>query len=162
MPPARADTQTSTEVDKQTESAPVEFETRIPVRFQHVDGAGLIFYPRYFEMVNQVVEDWFGQALGLDFRTMHVERRSGVPTVHIETEFPAPARLGDVLLFRLRVLRVGETAVDLDIRASNAKRECLRVRSTLVFVDLNGPRAKLWPSELTRRMARYLKAPEAL
>lgn len=147
--------------DGRTAAAQTGFQVRIPVRFQHVDPASLVFYPRYFEMINQVVEDWFQYGLGLDFRMLHIEQDSGVPTVHVEMEFPRPARLGDVLIFTLHVLRLGETSVDLDIRASNADHECLRGRSTLVFVDARGPRAKVWPSDLRRRMAGYLMESEA-
>ena len=39
------------------------FTVDIPVRFQHTDPAGIVFYPRYFEMINQVIEDWFAEKL---------------------------------------------------------------------------------------------------
>ena len=31
------------------------FTTQRKVRFQHCDPAGIVFYPRYFEMINSVV-----------------------------------------------------------------------------------------------------------
>ena len=36
-----------------------QFATEILVRFQHCDPAGIVFYPRYFEMISQSVEEWF-------------------------------------------------------------------------------------------------------
>ena len=45
------------------------FETVIPVRFQHCDPAGIVFYPRYLEMINQTVEEWFA-AMGRAFPDM--------------------------------------------------------------------------------------------
>ena len=51
------------------------FTTTVQVRFADVDPAGIVFYPRYFEMLNGAVEDWFAQQLGLDFATMHLERQ---------------------------------------------------------------------------------------
>ena len=30
------------------------------VRFQHVDYAGIVFYPRFLEMLNCLVEDYYG------------------------------------------------------------------------------------------------------
>ena len=34
------------------------------VRFEHCDAAGIIFYPRFFALVNETVEDWFCRASG--------------------------------------------------------------------------------------------------
>jgi 4-hydroxybenzoyl-CoA thioesterase len=37
--------------------------TRVPIRFQHTDPAGIVFYPRYFEILGQIIEDWFSHDL---------------------------------------------------------------------------------------------------
>ena len=37
----------------------------VPVRFSHCDPASIVYFPRYFDMINGVVEDWFAGALGL-------------------------------------------------------------------------------------------------
>ena len=47
------------------------FVVDIRVRFSHVDQAGLIFYPRYFEMFNEVIEEWFDRGLDCSFRQLH-------------------------------------------------------------------------------------------
>ena len=57
------------------------FETITKVRFAHIDGASIVFYPRYFEMLNAAVEDWFALELGVDFRSMHTNR--GLSLIHI-------------------------------------------------------------------------------
>jgi len=138
------------------------FQIHIPVRFQHTDPAGLVFYPRYFEMINQLVEDWFRDGLGTDFRTLHMVHGSGVPTVHTKMDFPRPARLGDELIFTLRVHRLGRSAIDLDIHAFNISTgyECLHGCITLVYVDTSGPTAQAWPTALRRRIATYISNPE--
>jgi acyl-CoA thioesterase FadM len=69
------------------------FEEEVLVRWAHTDPAGIVFYPRYFEMINALVEDWFAGPLGCDFETLHGEFGTGVPTVSIECEFVRPARL---------------------------------------------------------------------
>ena len=42
----------------------MEFHTRKLIRFSHCDPAGIGFYPRYVELVNEVVEDWCNDGLG--------------------------------------------------------------------------------------------------
>ncbi|CPO21707.1 4-hydroxybenzoyl CoA thioesterase [Bordetella pertussis] len=34
------------------------FVSEVEVRFRHCDPAGIVFYPRYFEMINDFVEEW--------------------------------------------------------------------------------------------------------
>jgi len=39
--------------------------------------AGIMFYPRFFGLVNETVEDWFA-TLGHSFAALHMEQRKGV------------------------------------------------------------------------------------
>ncbi|HYD98496.1 MAG TPA: thioesterase family protein, partial [Alphaproteobacteria bacterium] len=136
---------------------PQVFETVIPVRFHHVDAAGIVFYPRYFEMINQVVEDWFGSALGLAFAEMHRRDHHGVPTARIDCEFLRPSRLGDALRFALRVERLGGSSCTLRIEASCDGEARLRANAVLVHVDLEPDIAPLpWPAPLRDAMRPYL------
>jgi acyl-CoA thioesterase FadM len=83
------------------------FEEEVLVRWTHTNPAGVVFYPRYFEMTNALVEYWFAGPLGCDFETLHGELGTGVPTVSIECEYARPSRLGDRLVFELVVERMG-------------------------------------------------------
>ena len=99
------------------------------IRFAHCDPAGIVFYPRYVELCNEVVEDWFAEGLGVGFAELHQARRIGVPAVRLEVEFAAPSRIGDVLGFRLAVTELGRTSATLRIVAHCGAED--RVRFTL-------------------------------
>src|SRR5690606_5360794 len=88
----------------------MSFTTRSKVRFAHVDAAGIVFYPRYFEMLNGAVEDWFAEGLGVDFAELHLTRGLGVPTVSLDSRFAAPSRLGDELDITIEVKSVGRSS----------------------------------------------------
>ncbi|MDI5986221.1 thioesterase family protein [Halomonas sp. M4R5S39] len=124
------------------------FTTRHKVRFQHCDPAGIVFYPRYFEMINAVVEDWFAEVVGHDFSTLHVTSRTSVPTASLETDFHAPSRLGETLTFELAVRAVGRTSLALRIVARCGDQPRLTCDSTLVFVDLESGRPLPWPETM--------------
>ena len=47
-----------------------QFTKQEKVRFQHVDYAGIVFYPRFLEMLNCLVEDWFEEAIDRPFSKM--------------------------------------------------------------------------------------------
>lgn len=131
------------------------FTVDIPVRFQHTDPAGIVFYPRYFEMINQVVEDWFAEALGVDFQTLHSRDLCGVPTVRLESDFKRPSRLGEVLTFALGVAAMGKSSFTLNLSASCQGEERLRAKTVLAYVRLDDLGPVPIPRELRRVMERF-------
>ena len=133
------------------------FTLDIAVRFQHADPAGIVFYPRYFEMINQVVEDWFAEGLGLDFHRLHTMEGHGVPTVHLEADFKRPSRLGEVLTFALTVVNVSERTFTLALAASCGGEERLRASAVLAYVELAEMRARRIPGDLRAAMERYVE-----
>lgn len=132
------------------------FTVRQKVYFQHCDPAGIVFYPRYFEMINTVVEEWFRQCLGVPFETVHGAMSAAVPTVSINIDFHAPSKHGDLLEFRLRPTKIGRSSVDLAIEAYCGPERRLSLRSVLVFTNEHSQRAKSWPENIRARMSREL------
>ena len=135
------------------------FRVTIPVRFQYCDPAGIVFYPRYFEMINQVIEDWFAN-LGYDYRTIHIDQGVGIPMVRCECDFTRPSRLGDQLEFELRVERVGRSAFTVLIRATEGAEERLRARLVLAYATAGAKVSSLpLPEPLRAGMQRFLVSP---
>lgn len=134
----------------------MSFETEAQVRFAHVDGAGIVFYPRYFEMLNGAVEDWFDQSLGLDFRTMHNDRRIGVPTVKLDTAFLSPSELGDRLTIRITPREIGRSSCAITVLFTGDGRDRLRADIVLVCMDLDSQRAVPWPDHVRERIESQL------
>lgn len=137
------------------------FTVDIPVRFHHTDPARIVFYPRYFEMLNQVVEDWFADGLGVDFRTLHEVRDLGVPTVHLDARFVRPSRLGDVLTFALAVTRLGRSRISLAVRVRCGEEERWSGEVMLAMVRLSELRSVEIPPDLRAGMEGYVAAGEA-
>lgn len=128
------------------------FETSTQIRFAHVDGAGIVFYPRYFEILNAAVEDWFAEALGADFRSMHHERGIGVPTVQLNAEFLAPSLLGDELAVRITPRHVGRSSCTYEVVFTGEGRDRVKASATLVCMDLIARKAVPWPDDIRMRM----------
>lgn len=121
------------------------FTTHAQVRFADIDAAGIVFYPRYFEMLNGAVEDWFAQDLGMDFATMHLDAKIGVPTVKLETVFVSPSYLGDRLDITITPQRLGRTSCGIAVSFSGEGRERLQAQVVLVCMDLTNHRPVEWP-----------------
>jgi 4-hydroxybenzoyl-CoA thioesterase len=134
---------------------PQAFHVTIPVRFEHVDLAGIVFYPRCFEMVNQAVESWFADALLCDFRRLHTELRLGIPTTHLDVHFDAVSRIGDELEFSLTVPQLGNTSFTVDHSVTCGGESRLRVRQRMVCVGLERMRPVRIPDDIRERMSLY-------
>ncbi|MBI3439290.1 MAG: acyl-CoA thioesterase [Proteobacteria bacterium] len=130
------------------------FEREVVVRFEHCDAAGLMFYPRLFALVNEMVEDWFA-AMEHSFACLHVDQRKGVPTVEFEAEFLRPIRMGERLVQSLRVLHIGHASCRLLHEAQIGGDLAARFEQTLVYVDLNTIKSEEWPLDLRATMTRY-------
>ena len=115
-----------------SEAAPVPFVREKLIRFHHCDPAGIVFNPVYFILFNELIEDWFGAGLGIDFATFHTEQRLGVPVAHVDCDWLAPSKIGERLRLALSVKKIGNASLTLGIDGSAEGQP--RVRATLVVV----------------------------
>lgn len=129
-----------------------------PIEFNHCDPAGIVFYPRYFEMTNHVCENFFREIVGVSYAQM-MAARSGVPTARLECDFHAPSRLGEVLEVTLAVTALGRSSLGVEIRALCGGEARLTARLTLVrVVEAEGIRPDPWPEEMRARLAAFQSA----
>ncbi|MDU8944121.1 acyl-CoA thioesterase [Ovoidimarina sediminis] len=128
---------------------PLQFSFEQKVLFKHCDPAGIAFFPRYFEMINDCVEQFFDEALGWPFEELL--QNEGVPTAEISTRFLAPSRHGDRLRLLLTVTRVGRSALGYRIDATCNGAHRFEAEATLVHVDKSGtPTA--WPEAIRAKL----------
>lgn len=109
------------------------------IRFQHIDFAGIVFYPRFLEMLNSLVEDWFEEALDRPFHKMH--ETNGIPTVDLKVQFKKAARLGEVIIKELWVKELRSSSLLCGFLFKNQKGETiLEGEVTLVNVKIGEDR----------------------
>lgn len=123
----------------------MSFSLSQKVLFKHCDPAGIVFYPRYFEMINDAVEVFFDDVVGASFETMHSTH--GVPTVQIASKFVTASRHGDVLDISVIPTRLGNASLDLAVTATCVGQVRFISTLTLVYVrkDMSTER---WPNEM--------------
>lgn len=129
----------------------MSYSRQIRVEFNHCDPAGIVFYPRFFEMANSVCENFFREAVGMSYAEM-MAGGHGVPTRQIAADFRAPARLGEVLDWSLFVENLGRTSVALRLEVASR----LTIRLTLVWL---GPdfRPEPWPLPMRDALTAHLE-----
>jgi 4-hydroxybenzoyl-CoA thioesterase len=109
------------------------FERPLRIRFAHCDPAGIVFFPQYLVMINNLVEDWVTDALGVPYAELLGRRRTGMPTVSLQCEFTAISRMGDDVMLGLTVERLGGKSITLQIGCRCGDEQRMVVRQVLVF-----------------------------
>lgn len=137
------------------------FRNHVRIRFKHCDAAGIVFYPRYFEMLNDFIEDWFAEALDWPFDAMHGAAHAGIPTAELQCRFEAPSRLGERLSRELRVTHIGRSSFAVEIRFAGPDGDTrMAITQRLVCVDTRQMAPQPLPDPVRTAMGRYL-APAA-
>ncbi|RDI14329.1 acyl-CoA thioesterase [Flavobacterium sp. AG291] len=126
------------------------------VRFQHVDYAGIVFYPRFLEMLNCLVEDFYEEALNMPFKNIH--KTGGIPTVDLKVKFKKAARLGDELTKYFWIKNLGGSSMNCGFKFEHEDGSvCLEGEVTLVKVDFLNDRGDIKSSPFTEEMRGILE-----
>ncbi len=128
---------------------------QIQVEFNHCDPAGIVFYPRYFEMTNSVMENFFREVAGQSYAAM-MQVREGVPTARLEAEFHAPSRLGEVLEWRLVVTRLGGASIAATLTAWCGDSHRVTAKMVLVRVGGDG-RPMPWEDAMRAKITTFME-----
>lgn len=117
----------------------MSFTSILKIRFDDVDGAGIVYYPQFFHLCHKAFEDFFDDAASVSYPQLINDKRRGFPTVSIHSEFSAPLRYGDIVLVKLAIDKIGRSSAvfDYEIRRKQDSKLCFKAQITKVFMDLD-------------------------
>jgi 4-hydroxybenzoyl-CoA thioesterase len=130
------------------------FTHTVPIRFSHCDPAGIVYFPHYFDMFNDLLEDWY-ERLGVDYSELILGSRQGFPFVHIECDFKVPSRMGERLNLTLLVQRVGRSSLSFVIVGHLDGIERLRARLVTALISLKTQSSAPLPEALREKIEAY-------
>lgn len=119
------------------------------ILFKHCDPAGIVFYPRYFEIINDAVEALFSDLIGWPFEDMH--NGSGVPTATIGVDFTAPSRHGDQIELGITIVKLGRSSMVLKTVAMAGDEIRFIADHVLVCINEQG-RPRSWPDPVRAKI----------
>jgi 4-hydroxybenzoyl-CoA thioesterase len=128
------------------------------VRWNEVDPAGIVFYPRFYEWFDLGTEALF-ESLGHPWTVMFPSYRlAGVPIVESGARFASPVRWGDEVTIRSTVTEVKAKTFRVEHAVSVAGVRCaegFEVRAWVAAPEApGGPlAARPIPDEIGRRLA---------
>jgi 4-hydroxybenzoyl-CoA thioesterase len=98
------------------------------------DPAGIIFYPRYFDIFDGSTSALFERALGLTkIELLKAYHFSGFPLVHTQARFLQPTRFGDDVMVESKI-KFGHTSFEVDHRLSLKGVTCVECVEKRVWV----------------------------
>ena len=109
------------------------------IRFDDVDGAGIVYYPQFFHLCHKAFEDFFDDPASVSYPQLINEKRRGFPTVAIDSDFSAPLRYGDIALVKVAIDTIGRSSAifNYEIRRKSDSKLCFSAKITKVFMDLD-------------------------
>ena len=133
------------------------FTYKQKIIFQHCDPAGIVFYPRYLEMVSATVEEWFSSCVGIEYSKIHSELNMAVPTATIDITFRAPSRLGEYIDIILVPERIGTSSLHFKIEAICNDEQRFVSKMIVVFAKHGAGKSTPWPNDFRKRIENTMR-----
>ena len=106
--------------------------------------------------MNDLIEDWFNDALQINYADFISVRGMGLPTVRLECDFVSPGAFGATIEWRLSVQRIGTSSISLLVQGWSAEKECFRLRSVLVATAAHQGSSTPLPDDLRAALQRFV------
>jgi 4-hydroxybenzoyl-CoA thioesterase len=132
----------------------------IRIEWGDCDPAGIVFYPRYFEMFETCISTLFERATGLTkFQMLRTYEFSGYPVVQARAQFLASAKYGDDVIAETSISEFRRSSFDVRHRVLNDGKLAVDGFETRVWVarhpdDATRLKAKPIPEDVIARFAR--------
>ena len=132
----------------------------IRIEWCDCDPAGIIFYPRYFEIFDTSTTALIERALGMNkIAYLRVYDFAGHPVVEARARFRQPTRFGDDIAIETKLVACGEATFKLEHRISKSGALAVEGFETRVWVarDAGDPRrveTKPIPAAVIARLKR--------
>jgi 4-hydroxybenzoyl-CoA thioesterase len=106
----------------------------VRIEWGDCDPAGIIFYPRYFEIFDASTALLFERALGMTkFKMFKALEFSGFPLVRTRARFLKPTRFGDDVTVR-STIEFGRSSFDVEHRLTLEDKTCVECSEKRVWV----------------------------
>ena len=131
------------------------YTARRMIQFGHCDPAGIVFYPRFFDICLDVKEEFMEHVGFAHYHSINV-LKIGWPIVRLETDFKRPSRYADKIEVDINLWRLGDASMGLQYRFRGDDGERLLVRSVIVRVDMQSNKPVAMPSDMKTGFGAYL------
>lgn len=133
---------------------PAVFRTERPVRFGDCDPAGIVYTPRFVDMMNEAIERLFVDELNLDYYGL-VRDGVGLGYARLGSDFFRPAGMGEVLVLAPRVGRIGGASATLIVHGFREAEEIFRGSLVMVTTSIRSAKPIQLPTQIRAALVAY-------
>ena len=107
---------------------------KVRIEWGDCDPAGIVFYPRYFEIFDASTSALFEHALGMTkLQALKAFDFAGYPLARTRARFVRPTRFGDDVVVETTVV-IGRASFEIEHRLSRNGATCVECSETRVWV----------------------------
>lgn len=134
------------------------FTHRLTVRFDDVDYAQIVYFPRLFSYCHWAFEDFFAHEAGSAYSELLLRRHVAFPTVHSQADFRTPFRFGDTCRVVMEAVKLGESSVTNQYRLHHGESKVVSAQIELVHVavDLRTMKKVKMPEDIRQAFLNHL------
>jgi 4-hydroxybenzoyl-CoA thioesterase len=136
------------------------YTTTRRLNFGDCDPSGIAYFPAYLHILVGVYEEFF-ESLGYPWPEMINDRKLGFPTVTLDLTFKNPGFHGDRMEFAVKVMRLGNSSIDLEHEAWAGDRLLWTARQRLVVTSHETHKAVSWPQDMRAALNTHLERQDA-
>ena len=129
------------------------------MHFHEVDAAGLVFFPHFLLYAHEAMEAFFDEDEIEDgYPGLIMNRRVGLPAVHIETTHLTPLRFGDRMVVETSVVKLGTRSFCFrhDIRRVRDAELSATIKHTAVCTDLDAMQSCDMPDDVRHILEQHV------
>ena len=134
------------------------FIKKIPIRFDDVDFARVVYFPNLFGYCHQVFEDFFAEAVGIPYADMLQKRKVGYPSVHAAADFKHPLRFGDVVRISMETIKLSPKSITnrYQLFLNDSATLCATVEIITVPIEMDTFKARSVPEDVRLAFLNHL------
>jgi YbgC/YbaW family acyl-CoA thioester hydrolase len=129
---------------------PKEFSIQRRVQFAETDMAGIAHFANYFRWMEEAEHALF-RSVGLSVSMHHEGSEISWPRVSVGCEFYEPVRFEDELNLRLRVVKIGEKSLSLEVDFMKGDQQVALGKAVSVCCEVDGGKMRSIPIPTTIR-----------
>lgn len=139
-----------------TKESSMKFITHNKVRMHDTDMAGILYFARQFRFVHDALEELVEKE-GLDFDTLFNRSDFVFVIVHVEADYLAPVKVGDVLEVQVEVENLGVSSFTMSYTIYKGKKVLMgKAKTVHVCLDAKTRKKIPLPQILKDKFTKYL------
>ncbi|MBP03372.1 MAG: hypothetical protein CMA72_01090 [Euryarchaeota archaeon] len=132
------------------------------VDYPMLDNANIAYFPRIYDLAHRFFEECWEPMCGISYPKLIGERKIGFPVVHIETDFIAPLRYGDIVHATIWLEKVGSKSCTWGYELHNQNDELLwNSTQVTVCVNMDTLESQSIPVDVKEGLLKHLKESSA-